>query len=419
MKKYLSIFILLMTTGVMNAQLEVDSIGRVNINSPSNKPATVNVEGNGMLLKGTRNGATTSIGNPNPVIEAQNNSSGSYWATGFRGACLGQGGTSNCGVLGMATEGGAHKNFGMIGSLYGPSIKGAGVLGTNRWSSLSLSSFTKSYAGYFDGDVHIQGNITYSGSITGNVLLSMAPPSGNDNPESRATVSPEAWQTARSLSVLDLQTFYQPVPKKAEKKEFREEDFAGLDSVEIEAIKRSLAEGDGQVDMMGEQVLSKQHYGLDAEQLSEIYPDLVYENEDGSKSINYIEMVPLLVQSIKELTRELAELKGEKTSQEVKRETTGIDNVGSEVDIVRMDQNKPNPFSESTVINLNIPKDIKTASILICDLSGKQVKSIPVTERGKTDITVYASELTDGMYIYSLVTDGKVKETRRMIVSHE
>ena len=247
----------------------------------------------------------------------------------------------------------------------------------------------------------------------------MAPPSGNDNPESRTTISPEAWQTARSLSVLDLQTFYQPVPKKAEKKEFREEDFAGLDSVEIEAIKRSLAEADGQVDMMGEQVLSKQHYGLDAEQLSEVYPDLVYENEDGSKSINYIEMVPLLVQSIKELTRELAELKGEKTSQEVKRETTGIDNVGSEVDIVRMDQNKPNPFSESTVINLNIPKDIKTASILICDLSGKQVKSIPVTERGKTDITVYASELTDGMYIYSLVTDGKVKETRRMIVSHE
>ena len=44
-------------------------------------------------------------------------------------------------------------------------------------------------------------------------------------------------------------------------------------------------------------------------------------------------------------------------------------------------------------------------------------ESIPVTERGKTDITVYASDLTAGMYIYNLVVDGQVKVTRRMIVS--
>ena len=84
-----------------------------------------------------------------------------------------------------------------------------------------------------------------------------------------------------------------------------------------------------------------------------------------------------------------------------------------------MEQNKPNPFSESTVINLNIPKDTKTATILIYDLSGKQVKNIPVTERGKTDITVYARGLTAGMYIYNLLVDGQVKVTRRMIVSKE
>ena len=85
--------------------------------------------------------------------------------------------------------------------------------------------------------------------------------------------------------------------------------------------------------------------------------------------------------------------------------------------MVRMDQNKPNPFSESTVIKLNIPKDTKSASIFIYDLSGKQVKSIPVNERGKTDITVYASDLTSGMYIYSLVVDGSVCVTRKMILT--
>ena len=177
-------------------------------------------------------------------------------------------------------------------------------------------------------------------------------------------------------------------------------------------------EAEESVDIMGNQVLTKQHYGLDAEQLSEVYPDLVYENEDGTKSINYVEMVPLLVQAIKELSSELTELKGTSSKKvKGKKETTSIEEPIAEVDMVRMDQNKPNPFSESTVIKLNIPKDTKSATIFIYDLSGKQVKSIPISERGKTDITVYASDLTPGMYIYNLVVDGQVKVTRKMIVS--
>ena len=94
-----------------------------------------------------------------------------------------------------------------------------------------------------------------------------------------------------------------------------------------------------------------------------------------------------------------------------------IEEAVSDVDMVRMDQNNPNPFSESTVISLNIPDKTQTASIFIYDMSGKQVHNIAVSERGETNITVYASELTAGMYIYTLVVDGKVVVTRRMIVS--
>ena len=47
-------------------------------------------------------------------------------------------------------------------------------------------------------------------------------------------------------------------------------------------------------------------------------------------------------------------------------------------------------------------------------MSGKQVQSIAVTERGDTDITVYARDLTVGMYTYTLVVNGKVEVTRRM-----
>ena len=166
--------------------------------------------------------------------------------------------------------------------------------------------------------------------------------------------------------------------------------------------------------------LSPIQYGLDPAQLREVYPELVYGDEEGNISINYVEMVPLLVQSINELTQRIDELEnGGTSSKRVKKktETTGIEETASEVDMVRMDQNKPNPFSESTVITLNIPKDTQTANIFIYDMSGKQVKAIPVDERGETNITVYASELSAGMYIYTLVVEGKVAVTRKMIVS--
>ena len=85
--------------------------------------------------------------------------------------------------------------------------------------------------------------------------------------------------------------------------------------------------------------------------------------------------------------------------------------------MVRMDQNNPNPFSESTVITLNIPNKAQTASIFIYDMSGKQVQSLPVSERGETNITVYAGDLSAGMYIYTFVIDGKAAVTRRMIIT--
>ena len=144
----------------------------------------------------------------------------------------------------------------------------------------------------------------------------------------------------------------------------------------------------------------------------------MYEDSEGNVSINYIEMIPLLVQSINELSSELAELKGT-SKKKAAAQTTAIEETVEDIDQVRMDQNKPNPFSGSTVISLNVPESAKQANIFIYDLSGKQVQSLPVTERGETDITVYASNLSAGMYIYTLVVDGQVKVTRRMIVSEK
>lgn len=52
----------------------------------------------------------------------------------------------------------------------------------------------------------------------------------------------------------------------------------------------------------------KVHYGIPVDQLEKYFPELVYEQADGDKCVNYIEMIPLLVQSIKELSNKVEKL---------------------------------------------------------------------------------------------------------------
>jgi hypothetical protein len=52
----------------------------------------------------------------------------------------------------------------------------------------------------------------------------------------------------------------------------------------------------------------KTHYGLIAQEMEQVYPDLVY-NDKGSKTINYVELIPVLVLKIKDLQEQIDVLK--------------------------------------------------------------------------------------------------------------
>lgn len=55
----------------------------------------------------------------------------------------------------------------------------------------------------------------------------------------------------------------------------------------------------------------KSSIGFIAQELEEIYPELVHTNDDGYKSVNYVNMVIPLTQAVKELDAENQELKAE------------------------------------------------------------------------------------------------------------
>lgn len=53
----------------------------------------------------------------------------------------------------------------------------------------------------------------------------------------------------------------------------------------------------------------KLHYGFIAQDVEKLYPTLVKDNELGFKSVNYIELVPLLVSKIQDMQKEIDELR--------------------------------------------------------------------------------------------------------------
>lgn len=63
----------------------------------------------------------------------------------------------------------------------------------------------------------------------------------------------------------------------------------------------------------------KIHYGLIAQEIEEIYPELVGNNNLGHKTVNYTEIIPLILSKMKIMQKEMDDLK-------VKLQTLNLDN---------------------------------------------------------------------------------------------
>jgi hypothetical protein len=84
-----------------------------------------------------------------------------------------------------------------------------------------------------------------------------------------------------------------------------------------------------------------------------------------------------------------------------------------------MEQNEPNPFTQQTVVNYTLPQSVAKAYLAVYDLSGKQITTLPIRELGNASITITSQNLSAGIYIYSIMADGKVVTTKRMVVAEQ
>jgi hypothetical protein len=206
---------------------------------------------------------------------------------------------------------------------------------------------------------------------------------------------------------------------------------------------------------------SKKQYGFIAQNLQTVLPELVYEvtkpadvDTAGNvtfpalthKAVNYDAFAALSIAAIKQQQTMIDSLKKQTTKQDSinnalqnqinqilntccgagnrtnQNNTGGTDKGTGAIDIqlsnsnsVVLNQNVPNPYAESTVITFNIPENAGFAQIIFNDTKGQILKIVDIKTKGRGQINVFASDLSSGIYSYSLYIDGKITDTKKMV----
>ena len=416
MKKIITLALCLIGAVITaSAQFKIHSDGKISINTTATpvSPISINTAGNSTaymsyqgpkrFLYAATNGATSGssfILQPAQTVDcAMALTALSYPFTAQNTHAFGVGAF-------MRSEGAPH-GIGVLGHV-DSNISGAGVVGCPTTTVPSYTLLDHSYAGLFFGDVKVTSNLKVDGCIDGTLLNPSANP--NNSTSLQEMAQDRGGSTVSLLASLDAFAY---------KDEMRAEDFeATLTKIKVDdSLTITMASAD-ENNYIGRQSAKNTHYALDADQLEKTFPGLVYEMADGTKQINYVEMVPLLVQCINELNARLSAMDGSDAKAEAR--TTRAGSTAIEGTPVKSQavlyQNTPNPFTAQTEIRFSLPDDAPQAYIYIFDMTGKMQKQIPVTP-SQQSITINGYELQAGIYLYSLVVGGQEIDTKRMILS--
>jgi len=209
----------------------------------------------------------------------------------------------------------------------------------------------------------------------------------------------------------------------------------------------------------------KRDYGVLAQEIAEVLPELIDTAMEETMLVNYNAFVALLIKGFNEqqtvietqqaeigilqkiaLVQEIDLHKLQKTMNEMQeilkcfcgrsgsvnpeqkccenllhrdnnspQDTNNNNNLIKQVPILY--QNTPNPFTANTEISCDIPTAFTNAFIYIYNLQGVELMSFPIVQTGYSTVTVFASALPAGMYLYTLVVDNQIVDTKRMILT--
>ena len=142
------------------------------------------------------------------------------------------------------------------------------------------------------------------------------------------------------------------------------------------------------------------------------------ESNDGMYGLRYDNFIAPLVKAVQELSQQNGELKkqlAELRALVLSGNPEAVKNITAVSD-ASFEQNIPNPFGNTTNIKYNLPQQYALAKIVITDKTGKTLKEVNISGKGKGSLQIDSSLLSSGAYNYSLYIDGKIVGTKQMMM---
>jgi hypothetical protein len=171
-------------------------------------------------------------------------------------------------------------------------------------------------------------------------------------------------------------------------------------------------------------------FGFIAQEVEQVLPELVHTEKqltkrdlagervfEEVKSVNYIELIPILTKALQEQNDRIEKLEAMVTSLQQASSVAKTSNENVKASSASLAQNIPNPFSKQTSIAYSIPTGFSSAQLVITDNSGRTIQQTQITKSGNGVVHFDASQLSSGTYYYTLIIDGKTAENRKMMVT--
>lgn len=146
------------------------------------------------------------------------------------------------------------------------------------------------------------------------------------------------------------------------------------------------------------------------------YPNLIYDDASGQHYINYTDIMPVLVEAVKQIYSMASSLSmnGDATAGETggMAAALAMKAIPGGTPLLQVD---PNPFTKATLVRYALPENTHDAWLRIADMQETPVREIPLD--GSSDRVILSSSgLEPGMYLCTLVINGKDAEKRRVIL---
>lgn len=277
-----------------NAQLAVNYDNKVRIGTETEFLNPLLMVGDDSHFEDTTISVGTAVS-----TEAQNKRNIAVYSSFFLNGYPSISNDNNFGVLGVVKNlGNTHgRYYGLCGITEKQGVAnyhgGTGIFGADNGFALTYpNNISGEYAGYFVGHVRVTNSLT---------AMSLFTPTDSRLCSSMTSMSERKESGKETLENL-LKINVVEYNLKSRLDSYIPND---IDSEKAEELKEEIMF----LKKEDQQLTARRHIGIVGQELQKIYPNVVYEGQDGYLSVNYLEMVPLLIRSIQELKQEMDELK--------------------------------------------------------------------------------------------------------------